>query len=184
MPNCRRCERIFATRPITLHSLKLRAVLAKYWHQYGDDAEKWQAPSDCDAWEDQVMAHLIDGVLQTDAPPAEPSPDLALFLSALQGVEDYSRAHPEPPDVKSAEYEAWYAERGQRLEGLNRIAERILGGNAPPLDVLAAIASEYVLLGGHPRAEQIADGEAHDGIPDWVVKRLVHTLLPIPRKVG
>ena len=34
-------ERIFATRPITLHSLKLRAVLAKYWHQYGDDAEKW-----------------------------------------------------------------------------------------------------------------------------------------------
>jgi hypothetical protein len=81
-------------------------VLAKYWHQYGDDAEKWQAPSDCDAWEDQVMAHLIDGVLQIDAPPAEPSPDLALFLSALQGVEDYSRAHPEPPDVKSAEYEA------------------------------------------------------------------------------
>jgi hypothetical protein len=99
-------------------------------------------------------------------------------------VEDYSRAHPEPPDVKSAEYEAWYAERGQRLEGLDRIAERILGGNAPPLDVLAAIASEYVLLGGHPRGEQIADGEAHDGIPDWVVKRLVHTLLPIPRKVG
>jgi hypothetical protein len=172
-------ERIFATRPITLHNLKQRALLAKYWHQHRPDGEKWQAPSDCDAWEDQVMAHLIDGVLQIDAPPAEPSPDLALFLSALQGVEDYSRAHPEPPDVKSAEYDAWYAEHSQRLEGLNRVAERILSGNAPSLDVLAAIASEYVLLGGHPRAEQIADGEAHDGIPDWVVKRLVQALLPV-----
>jgi hypothetical protein len=173
-------ERIFATRPITLHNLQQRAVLAKYWHQHGDDAEKWQAPSDCDAWEDQVMAHLIDGVLQIDAPPAEPSSDLALFRSALLGVEDYSRAHPEPQDVKSAEYDAWYAERGQLLEGLNRVAERILSGNAPPLDVLAAIASEYVLSAGHPCAEQIADGEVHDGIPDWVVKRLVLALLPIP----
>jgi hypothetical protein len=57
-------ERIFATRPITLHSLKLRAVLAKYWHQHRPDGEEWNTPSDCDAWEDQVIAHLIDGVLQ------------------------------------------------------------------------------------------------------------------------
>jgi hypothetical protein len=69
-------RRIFATRPITLHNLKLRAVLAKYWHQYGDDAEKWVTPDDCDAWEDQVVAHLIEGVLQIDTPPAQPSPEL------------------------------------------------------------------------------------------------------------
>jgi hypothetical protein len=31
--------------------------------------------------------------------------------------------------------------------------------------------------GRHPSPEQIADGEAHDGIPDWVVKRLVLALL-------
>jgi hypothetical protein len=46
------------------------------------------------------------------------------------------------------------------------------------LDVLAAIAAEFVLPCGHPRADQIADGEAHDGISDWVVKRLVLALLP------
>jgi hypothetical protein len=57
-------ERIFATRPITLHNLKQRAVLAKYWHQHRPDGEEWKTPSDCDAWEDQVIAHLIDGVLQ------------------------------------------------------------------------------------------------------------------------
>jgi hypothetical protein len=34
-------RRIFAARPITLHNLQQRAVLAKYWHQHGDDAEKW-----------------------------------------------------------------------------------------------------------------------------------------------
>jgi hypothetical protein len=122
------------------------------------------------------MAHLIDGVLQIDAPPAQPSPDLAIFQSALQGL----RAYPQPQDVKSAEYDAWYAEHSQRLEGLNRVAGRILSSEAPPLDALAAIASEFVLLGGHPRAEQIADAEAHNGITDWVVKRLVHALLPVP----
>ena len=54
-------ERIFATRPITLHNLKQRALLAKYWHQHRPDGEEWEVPSDCDAWEDQVIAHLIHG---------------------------------------------------------------------------------------------------------------------------
>jgi hypothetical protein len=66
------------------------------------------------------------------------------------------------------------------MKGLDSVAERILSGTKPPLDALAAIASEFVLLGGHPRAEQIADAEAHNGITDWVVKRLVHALLPVP----
>jgi hypothetical protein len=57
-------ERIFATHPVTIHNLKQRAVLAKYWHQHRPDGVEWKTPSDCDAWEDQVIAHLIDGVLQ------------------------------------------------------------------------------------------------------------------------
>jgi hypothetical protein len=74
---------------------------------------------------------------------------------------------------------------GQRVCGLDSVARSILSGKSPPLDVLATIASEYVPPSGHPRADQIADGEAHDGISDWVVKRLVHTLLPsIHPKVG
>ena len=70
-------ERIFATRPITLHNLKQRAVLAKYWHQHRPDGEKWITPDDCDMWEDQVIAHLIEGVLQIVAPPTQASPELA-----------------------------------------------------------------------------------------------------------
>jgi hypothetical protein len=62
-------HRIFATHPTTIHNLQQRAVLAKYWHQHRPDGEKWQAPGDCDAWEDQVIAHLIDGVLHIDTPP-------------------------------------------------------------------------------------------------------------------
>jgi hypothetical protein len=64
-------KRIFAAQPITIHNVKQRALLAKYWQQHGDEAEKWVTPSDCDAWEDQVMAHLIDGVLKVDTPRAE-----------------------------------------------------------------------------------------------------------------
>jgi hypothetical protein len=173
-------ERIFAARPITLHNLKQRALLAKYWHQHRPDGEEWEVPSDCDAWEDQVIAQLIHAVLQIDAPSSEQSPDLALFQSALRGL----RVYPEPR-VKSPEYEVWYAEQGQRLKGLNRIVERILGSEAPPLDALAAIAREYVLLSGHPRMDQIADAEAHASIPEWVVARLVHALLPdTQQKVG
>jgi hypothetical protein len=37
-----------------------------------------------------------------------------------------------------------------KAKGLNRIAERILSSEAPPLDVLASIAAEYVLMGGYP----------------------------------
>jgi hypothetical protein len=61
-------ERIFAARPITPHNLKLRAVLAKYWQEHNHHGEAWDVPDDCDAWEHTVMAHLIDGVLQTVAP--------------------------------------------------------------------------------------------------------------------
>jgi hypothetical protein len=79
--------------------------------------------------------------------------------------------------VHSQEHDRWYEEHGQRVCGLDSVARSILSGKSPPLDVLATIASEYVLPSGHPRADQIADGEAHDGIPDWVVKRLVLALL-------
>jgi hypothetical protein len=127
------------------------------------------------------MAHLIDGVMRIDAPPVQPSPELVLFRSALEGVREFVRANLEPRDVRSQDHDRWYEEHRQRMQGLDSVAERILSGNAPPLDVLAAIASEYVLSDGrHPSPEQIADGEAHDGIPDWVVKRLVLALLPTP----
>jgi len=63
-------KRIFASRPITLHNLKQRAVLARYWHRHRPDGEAWKTPHDCDAWEDQVMAHLIQGVLDIGTPPA------------------------------------------------------------------------------------------------------------------
>jgi hypothetical protein len=63
-------RRIFDTRPITLPNLKQRAVLARYWHQYAYDVEAWTKPEDCDSWEDEVIAQLIRGVLQIDAPPS------------------------------------------------------------------------------------------------------------------
>jgi hypothetical protein len=66
-------RRIFAARPITLHNLKLRAVLAKYWQEHNQHGEAWEVPEDCDAWEHAVMAHLIDGVLRIDAPPSQQS---------------------------------------------------------------------------------------------------------------
>ena len=65
-------RRIFDARPITLHNLKQRAVLARYWHQFAYDAEKWTVPEDCGSWEDEVIAQLIHGVLQIDAPPDQP----------------------------------------------------------------------------------------------------------------
>jgi hypothetical protein len=37
-------KRIFAARPITLHNLKLRAVLARYWQGLGDQGEQWTVP--------------------------------------------------------------------------------------------------------------------------------------------
>jgi hypothetical protein len=70
-------KRIFDARPVTLHNLKQRAVLAKYWQEHNHHGEAWDVPDDCDAWEHTVMAHLIEGVLQTDAPPAQSSPELA-----------------------------------------------------------------------------------------------------------
>jgi hypothetical protein len=134
--------------------------------------------NDCDAWEDQYLAHLMDGVLQIHAQPTEPSRELALFERALEELRQFVRANPEPRDMHSQEHDRWSEEEGRRMEGLDRVVSAILSGNAPPLDVLAAIASEYVLPAGYPRAAQIADKKAHDGISDWVVKRLVHALLP------
>ena len=61
---CAVSRRIFAAQPITLHNLKQRAVLAKYWHQFAADAEKWITPEDCGSWEEEVIAQLIHGVLQ------------------------------------------------------------------------------------------------------------------------
>ena len=171
-------KRIFAARPVTLHNLKLRAVLAKYWQQRRPDGKACVTPNDCDAWEDQCLAHLIEGVLQIDAQPTQSSRELALFQSALEGLREFVRTNPEPRDMHSQEHDRWFEEQGQRMEGLDRVVSAILSGNAPPLDVLAAIAGEYALPIGYPRVEHIADEEAHDGISDWVVKRLVHALLP------
>ena len=109
-------KRIFAVRPITAHNLKLRATIAKYWQELGDQGEKWTLPEQCTDWESEVFAHLIDGVLRFDTPPdgpslepvALPSPELATFRSALQGL----RTYPEP-DVDSPEYETWYAQQSR-----------------------------------------------------------------------
>lgn len=45
-------------------------MLAKYWHQYAYDVEAWTKPEDCGSWEDEVIAQLIYGALQIDAPPS------------------------------------------------------------------------------------------------------------------
>ena len=143
-------------------------------------------PEQCPDWESEVVAHLIDGVLRIDTSPdrpsieqvAVPSPDLATFRSAVEGLREFVRANPEPHDMRSQEHDRWSEAHTQRMQGLDSVAERILRGTAPPLDALAAIAAEYALPAGHARTDQIADGEAHDSIPDWVVKRLVHALLP------
>ena len=126
-------ERIFAIRPITLHNLKQRAVIAKYWQEHNHHGEAWEVPSDCDAWEHTVMAHLIHGVLQIDAPPDQPSPDLAMFRSALEGIAEFRRINPEPRPSDAA-YGPWYASLSERVDGLSSIAERILSSEAPPLD--------------------------------------------------
>ena len=42
-------KRIFDARPITLHNLKQRAVLAKYWHQHNTMARNGTVPEDCGA---------------------------------------------------------------------------------------------------------------------------------------
>jgi hypothetical protein len=104
-------ERIFAALPITPHNLKLRAVLAKYWQEHNQHGEAWETPDDCDAREHTVMAQLIHGVLQIDTPPdrqhfepvALPSPELAMFRSALAGAAEFRRANREP-EVDSPGY--------------------------------------------------------------------------------
>jgi hypothetical protein len=98
-------RRIFATRPVTLHNLKQRAVLAKYWQEHNHHGEAWEVPDDCDAWEHTVMAHLIDGVMRIDAPPVQPSPELVLFRSSLEGVREFVRANLEPRDVRSQDHD-------------------------------------------------------------------------------
>lgn len=107
-------KRIFATWPVTIRNLQQRALLAKYWH--GFDAGEWKTPDDCDAWEDTVMAHLIDGVLRINASPdrpsfelvAFPSVELATYRSALAGLREFQKANPEPQDVNSEQYDRWY----------------------------------------------------------------------------
>jgi hypothetical protein len=121
---------------------------------------------------------LIHGVLQIDAAPSQRSPELATFRSALEGLREFVRTNPEPQALSSQEHDRWVEEQGERLEGLDSVVSAILSGDAPPLDVLAAITSEYALPAGRPRAEEIADEQAHEGISDWVVKRLVLALLP------
>jgi hypothetical protein len=176
-------KRIFATWPITISNLQLRALLAKHWH--GFDAGEWKTPDDCDAWEHTVMAHLIDGVLKVDTPPVQPSvevialpsPELATFRSALAGAAEFRRANPEP-DVAGPGYDAWYEQHGERLDGVWKLAESILAGKAPPLDVLSAIAVHYI-LDDHPELiASAADGDAHDSMATWIVARLLHAVQP------
>ena len=107
-----------------------------------------------------------------------------MFRSALEGIAEFRRINPEPRP-SDAEYEPWYAALSERVDGLSSIAERILSSEAPPLDALASIAAEYVLLGGYPEPEGITDKEAHENIAEWVTKRLVLALHPsIQPKAG
>jgi hypothetical protein len=178
-------KRIFAARPISLHNLKLRAVIAKYWQGLGEQGEKWTLPEQCTDWESEVFAHLIDGVLRFDAPPdspsfepvALPSPELATFRSALAGAAAFRRANPEPRPG-DPEYELWYAEVSERVDALSSLAERILGSEAPPLDVLSAIAVHFVLDDQPELIASAADEEAHDSMATWIVARLLHALQP------
>jgi hypothetical protein len=185
-------KRIFAARPISLHNLKLRATIAKYWQELGDQGEKWTLPEQCTDWESEVFAHLIDGVLRFDTPPdrpsfepvAVPSPELATFRSALAGAAEFRRANPEP-EVAGPGYDAWYEQNSKRVDGVWKLAESILAGKAPPLDVLSAIAVHYILDDHPDLIARAADGEAHDSLATWIVARLLHAVQPsIQHKAG
>jgi hypothetical protein len=172
-------KRIFAARPITLHNLKLRAVLAKYWQEHSHHGEAWDVPDDCDAWEHTVMAHLIDGVLKMGAPPVQPTVELATFQSAVAGLTEYRRLNPEPSDVHSAEYFRWDEGWADRLEGVGAVADSILASVDPPLDALAAIAVHFVL---DDKPESIALPAAWQecgSMATWIIARLLHALQPL-----
>jgi hypothetical protein len=180
-------KRIFAARPITAHNLKLRAVIAKHWLEKADEGVRWTLPDECPDWESEVVGNLIDGVLRFDAPPdqpsvemvALPSPELATFRSAPEGLAEFRRENPElHPD--SPGYERWYEQHGERMDGIERISESILESKSPPLDALAAIAVHYVL---DDKPELIdhaapADGEAYGDMAAWIMARLLYALQP------
>jgi hypothetical protein len=185
-------RRIFAARPIDVHNLKLRAVLAKHWLEMGDQGVQWTLPEQCPDWESEVTAHLIDGVLRFDTPPdrqafepvALPSSELAVFRSALAGAAEFRRANPEP-EVDGPGYDAWYEQNSARMDGVWRLAETILAGKAAPLDVLTAIATHYVLDDNPELIARATDGEAHDSMATWIVARLLYAVQPsIQLKAG
>jgi hypothetical protein len=80
---------------------------------------------------------------------ALPSPELATFRSAMAGATEFRRTvhvadaasvslndaracqSRVEPDVGGPGYDAWYEQHGERLDGVWKVAERILAGKAP-----------------------------------------------------
>jgi hypothetical protein len=119
------------------------------------------------------------GVLDIDAPPVQPTVEQAMFLSALAGLAEFRRTQPEPASGGPG-YERWYSEHGERITGIDRVAQRILSDTASPLDALAAVAVHYVLDEKPELIARATLGEEYEryDIATWIVARLLSALQP------